>query len=367
MDRRQMLKATASAGLGVAAAGGALATPALAQGKVKWRLATTQAANAPLGLGAKVFADTVKAATEGAVEIDVYGVGELVPPFEVFDSAASGTIEVGQSYPTFWTGKNPAFNMVGPAPFGLSATEQQAWLTAGGGLEACDEVYAQHNLKFFPLGGISGQSFGWFNRELNSMEDFQGLKMRIGGIGGDVMRRAGATVVRLPLGEVLQSLQTGAIDAAEFVNPSSDMAFGLYRVAKYYYWPSVIEPCGFLDMYINRDAWDALTDSQRDAVTKAALYANFVATNDWEVKNAQALATLQSEHGTEVKILPDDVLKALGKISGEALTAAAEADPLSKKILKSMLDFRAHQMPYNKLSQAEFIRARALDYPYVSL
>lgn len=367
MERRRFLKNAAVTG---AAAGAAAAfpAPAVSQNRIHWRMALAWPKNAPiLARGPQILAEFVEKASDGRMTIEISGAGELVPPLQILDAVAAGTVESAQSYPTFWAGKDPAFNMVAPLPFGITTQEQHAWLTFGGGQELCDKVYNRHGVKFFPLGNTSVQGTGWFTKEINTIDDFQGLKMRIGGLSGQVLRQVGVTVVVIPLGEVLQALQSGAIDAAEFVGPYNDMSFGLYRAAKYYYWPGVVEPCGIVDMMVNMDAWQSLPPDLQEIVRAGTIYGNFMEFNEWVAKNAEAMQVLQNEHKVEFRYFSDDILKKLGTIAGEVVAEEANKDPLAKEMLESLIKFRATMMPYTELSEAAFLRARNLDFPYVSL
>jgi len=366
MQRRRFLKA--AGGAAAAAAGGTFAAPAFSQNRMKWRMGLAWPKNAPaLATGPKVMAEFVQKASGGRLTIELFGAGELVPPLELLDATANGTIEAAHSYPTFWAGKDPAFFMVAPLPFGITSQEQQAWLEYGGGLELCERVYARHGVKFFPLGNTGVQGFGWSTKELNTVEDFRGLKMRIGGLSGRVLKELGATVVVMPLGEVLQALQSGAIDAAEFVGPYNDLTFGLYRPAKYYYWPGVVEPCGIVDAFVNMDVWNELPDDLKEIVRVGMAHGNTVQFNDWVYNNGYARKTLVEEYGVDIRTLSDEILSRMGEISRDVITAEAEKDQLAREMLESIVKYRDVMRPYTQLSEMEFMRARELPFKYVQV
>ena len=259
LKRRDFLKTASTSGAVIAATAAAASSfpkPSLAQGIMKWRMGTTWPKNFPgLGTGANKLAEFIGAASGGRLQVDVYGGGEIVPPFETMDAVASGTLEMGHGAPYYWKGKEPATQFIASMPFGLNVIEQNSWLQFGGGQELADKVYEKLGCKFFASGNTGVQMGGWFNKEINSLEDYKGLKMRIPGLGGEVVKAAGGNVVNLPGGEIPAALQSGAIDATEWVGPYNDLAFGLYKSAKFYYYPGWHEPATLLDNFINLTAW----------------------------------------------------------------------------------------------------------------
>ena len=363
-DRRRFLN-TAALGAAATAAAASLPSPAISQGRKEWRFASAYPKNAPgLLTAANLFADFVGKASVGRLTVKVHGGGEIVPPFETADAVSVGTIDMGQGYPTYWAGKLPALNFLGPIPMMMTGQEINAWYLYGGGQALADKIYGQLGLKFFQLGNTMQQGAGWYNREIKSMEDFKGLKMRIGGLGGQVFRAAGATPVSMPLGEVIQSMTTGAIDAVEFVGPLNDLAFGLHKVAKFAYGPGWIEPHGMLDGFINMKAWEALSPDLKEIVAGGCMYANAVNMAEYTARNAAAVQTLASEHKMTYRQMPDDVLKAMGELSGKVVAEIANKDPLSKEVLQSLLKFRQTVMVF---SERELLNARALDYKYIDM
>jgi len=359
MKRREFIK---SAGVGAALAAGTLA-PAIAQDKpFKWKMVTTWPQNFPgLGTGANYLAKIIKDMSGGRIEIRVYGAGELVPAFEVFDAVSRGTAEMGHSAAYYWKGKSEAAQFFSAVPFGLTAQEMNAWLYHGGGMELWQEVYAPFDL--FPAAALNTgvQMGGFFNKEINSVADLKGLKMRIPGLGGEVLQRAGGTPVNLPGGEIFTSLQSGAIDATEWVGPYNDLAFGLHKAAKYYYYPGWHEPGTTLECIINRKALDGLPKDLQAIVINACKAANVDGLSDLTAKNNAALRTLLEEHKVELRPFPDEVLKRLKELSDQVVADVAKKDPLSKKVYESFQRFREEAIAWHNVSERAYLNARGED------
>lgn len=363
MDRRKMLQLAGSGGLAAILASGA--APAFSQNRKEWRMQMTWPKNSPaLATGANLLAEFVTKATGGALSIRVYGAGELVPPLQTMDAVANGTLQMGHGYPAYWAGQVPAINFLAPLPFGITSQEQNAWLSYGGGQELADKLYAKLGVKFFPSGNTSVQAAGWYNKEVNSLAEFKGKKIRSGGLGAKVLQAAGAAPVQMPLGEVPQALQSGAIDGADYVGPYNDMAFGLHKVAKYYYWPGWQEPCGALDCFINQKAWDSLSAEQKEIVRVGNEYANARVLSEFVAKNALAFNELVNVHKVQIRIFSDETLRGLGELAGKVIRAEAAKDAESKQIFDSIMKFRASAMPYTKIAEYEFMRTRMLELKY---
>ena len=274
-----------------------------------WKLVTTWPKNFPgLGLAPEHFAENVERMSNGRLKIKVFGAGQLVPAFEVFDAVSQGTAEMGHGAAYYWQGKVPASAFFTAVPFGLNAQEMNAWLHYGGGLELWRELYEPFNLVPYAGGNTGVQMAGWFNREINSMADIKGLKMRIPGLGGEVFTRAGGMSVQRSGGEIYTSMQTGEIDAAEWVGPYNDLAFGFHQIAKYYYYPGWQEPGPTLELIINKQALESLPDDLQAIVESAARAANQNMLDEYTARNNAALIELVETHGVQVKKLPDDVL-----------------------------------------------------------
>ncbi|WP_311950867.1 TRAP transporter substrate-binding protein [Halomonas piscis] len=335
MPRRHFLKHTlTTAGLGAA---GATAAPfvatASADETVSWDMVTSWPKNFPaLGTGANDFARRVETLSQGRMRIRVHGAGELVPAMEVFDAVSSGTAQMGHSASYYWRGKVPAAQFFTAVPFGMTTQETNAWLYYGDGQTLWDELYAEHNLKPFAVGNTTTQPAGWFKKEINSLEDLQGLKLRLPGLAGEAMNRIGVTTVNMPGSEIFTSMQTGALDAADWVSPYNDLAFGLHEVADYYYTNAWNEPSAALEGTINLDAWNALPDDLKAVVEEAARAANLAMISEFTFRNAQALKALVDEHGIKLRTFPKDVTQALYEASNAVIEEQVADDPASKRI-----------------------------------
>ena len=319
MRRRDFVKQTVAG----AAAGGALAGagllacaqeesgPAIVTGKnVRWRLVSSF----PRGLdtifgSAEMLAERVAAMSDGRFQIRPYPAGEIVPGLQVMDAVQQGTAQVGQSASYYFTGKNPALAFDTCMPFGLSARQQNAWLHEGGGLELIRGVLADFNLISFPSGNTGTQMGGWFQREIQSTEDLRGLKMRIPGLGGEVMHRLGATVQVLAGGDIFPALERGAIDATEWVGPYDDEKLGFYKVAPYYYYPGWWEPGPSLSFLINRTAWDELPATYREMIRTAAREAAATMQARYDARNPAALTRLLAK-GVQLRRFSDEIMAA---------------------------------------------------------
>jgi TRAP-type mannitol/chloroaromatic compound transport system substrate-binding protein len=344
---------------GQQAAGGA---PAVQTRKTyEWRMVTTWPKNFPgLGTGAEYLAKTIGEMTDGQVQVTVYGAGELVPAFEIFDAVSQGTAEMGHGASYYWKGKSEAAQFFAAVPFGLTAMEINAWFYHGGGMQLWEEVYGQFGLVPNPAINTGVQMAGWFNREINSLSDMKGLKMRIPGLGGEVLQRIGGTPVSLPGGEIFTSLQSGAIDATEWVGPYNDLAFGLYKAAKYYYYPGWQEPGAALEAFINQKAFNELPKHLQIIVRNACKVANLDGTAELTARNGEALRTLVKEHNVQLRPLPEDVIKELARLSEEVVSEVAQKDAMSKKVYESFVNFRKNVADWHQVSERAYYNARAL-------
>jgi TRAP-type mannitol/chloroaromatic compound transport system substrate-binding protein len=325
----------------------------------QWRMVTTWPKDFPgLGTTAQEFANMVEAMSGGRLQIRVYGAGEIVPAMGVFDAVSDGSAEMGHGGSYYWRGKAPAAQFFTTIPFGMNAQEMNAWLHHGGGLELWREVYAPFNIIPFPGGNTGIQMAGWFNKEINSIEDLRGLKMRIPGLAGDVFNRAGGSSVNIPGGELYTSLQTGVIDAAEWVGPSNDQAFGFDQIARYYYYPGWQEPGSTLELLVNKPAFEALPDDLQAIVTHAARAANQDMLDQYTARNPRALNDMVAKEGTELRRLPDDVIQRLYDISRELFELQAEEDPLFRKVWDSYRTFLADVTDYHKITEHTYYDIR---------
>ena len=324
-----------------------------------WRLVTSWPKNYPgLGMAPERIADLVEEMSDGQMTITVYGAEEQVPAFGVFDAVSSGSHQMGHSGGYFWKGKVPAAQFFTSVPFGLTADEINAWVNRGGGLELWREIYEPFNIYPIPAGNTGTQMFGWFNKEINSLEDVKGLKMRIPGIGGEVLKEAGGIPVTLPGGELFTALQTGVIDATEWVGPYNDLTFGFHQAAKYYYYPGWHEPGPMLELIINLDEWNSLPKHLQVIIETATKAVNQDMLDEYLAKNNQALTELVEVHGVELRRLPDDVIEEFRTISDQILEELAQEDETIAKVYNSYKSFKEDVSEYHKISEDAFIEAR---------
>jgi len=315
-------------------------TTASSSERFEWSCVTSWPPKYPgMGMGVENLAARVEAASAGRLKIKVYGGGELVPAFEVFDAVSRGTVEMGHDASYYHKGKVDAAQFFTAIPFGLNYLELNGWLFYGGGLELWRELYEPFNLVPIPCGNTGVQMGGWFNKEINSPEDLKGLKMRIPGMGGEVLRRAGGTPITLPGAEIFTSLQTGAIDATEWVGAYNDVSFGLHKAAKYYYYPGWHEPGPGLETMINKEAWDSLPPDLQAIVetTCQSITTDMVA--EYTHGNAYAVHQLVEDPDVELRKFPDEVLKLLKNITDEIIAEWVADDPAAKKIADSYYAF----------------------------
>jgi TRAP-type mannitol/chloroaromatic compound transport system substrate-binding protein len=363
MRRRDFLK-TAGAGSAFAAASpaaSAFPAPAIAQGIKRFKLVTTWPKNFPgLGTGAERLAERITTMTGGQIEVKVFAAGELVPAFESFDAVSSGNAEMSHSAAYYWQGKSPAFNFFAAVPFGLTGTEQAAWIAYGGGQELWDEVAAPFDIKPFPCASTGVQMGGWFNKEINSLDDYKGLKFRMPGLGGEVLRRLGAAVVNLPGGEIFPALQAGTIDGTEWVGPWHDLAFGFYKVAKYYYWPGWHEPGSTGEILVNRQVWESLTKDQQAIIRTAIQAEAWQQFADFNAHNADTLRQLIDMHGVQLRRYPDDLVVQVGRVAEDVVAEIGNSDELTKRVYESYREFRRKAVGWAHLSDQGYLGARAL-------
>ena len=325
----------------------------------EWKLVTTWPKNYPgLGLAPENFAKKVEAMSAGRLKIKVFGAGQLVPAFEVFDAVSQGTAEVGHGAAYYWTGKSKATAFFTSIPFGLNAQEMNGWLHYGGGLELWRELYSEFNLIPFAGGNTGVQMAGWFNREINSMEDIKGLKMRIPGLGGDVITRAGGVSVTISGGELYTAMQTGVIDALEWVSPYNDIALGFHQVAKYYYYPGWHEPGPTLELIINKDAFATLPEDLQAIVETAARAVNQDMLDEYTARNNEALVSLVETHGVQLRKLPDEVVNELRGISADMLEELANDSDIARRIADSVQSFQQQATTYHTISEEAYYDAR---------
>jgi TRAP-type mannitol/chloroaromatic compound transport system substrate-binding protein len=342
------------------AAAGLIAAPSIARAEtMEWKMVTSWPKRLPgPGMSADRVADRIRALSGGRINITVYGAGEVVPAFGVLDAVGNGVADIGHTASFYWQGKMPAAAFFTTVPFGLTPSEHVAWIDAGGGQALWDELYAPFGVK--PLmGGNTGVCMGgWFRREMKSLADLRGVKVRSLGLGGEVYRRLGATPQTTPPAEILTSLQSGVLDAAEFVGPGTDIALGLYRVAPFYYYPGFNKPNGTGECIVALKAWNALNDELKAVITHAcATEANY-ALSEMERLNAVALEALVKERNVKLTAFPADLVTAARKEADGVLSELAQRDAISAKVQESYATFRAKTAPWSRVSIEAVLGAR---------
>lgn len=328
--------------------------------RFEWNMVTSWPPRLPgLGLAAEHIAERIGRASAGRLKVKVYAGGELVPALEVFDAVSRGTAQMGHDASYYHRGKVPAAQYFTSIPFGMNGNEMNAWLYYGGGWQLWREYYAQFDLVPFPAGLTGVQMGGWFNREINSVKDLAGLKMRIPGLGGEVMQRAGVTQVTLPASEIFTSLQTGAIDAAEWVGPYNDVSLGLHKAARYYYYPGWQEPGPVIELIINKSAWEMLPEDLQAIIDITCQSVTLDSQSEYNYGNAMALRQLKDDPNVEIRSFPDDVMKLLQRLSMEAIEELSAKDPWSARIQKSFFDFLEASAENQRVSEQAFLNARS--------
>jgi TRAP-type mannitol/chloroaromatic compound transport system substrate-binding protein len=336
MERRQFL--TGAAVAGAAAAG--LAAPAIAQERITWRMVTTWPRNFPgLGVGAQRLADRITGMSGGRLTVEVFAAGEMVPPLGAFDAVIEGSAEMSHGAAYYWQNKSPATAFFTGVPFGMTSRELAAWIRYMGGQELWDEVYDQFGMKGFINGDTGTQAGGWFRNELTGLADVQGINFRTPGLGGQVWQQIGATVVNMAAGEIFAALQSGALDAAEFVGPYNDLALGFHQVCKHYYISSFIEPGLATELAVDKAKYTALPDDLQQIIAIACQAEYDQVASDFYANDPNALNTLVETHGVIVHpSFPDDILEAGANAAKEILTGLRESgDDLTKRVTESFI------------------------------
>lgn len=360
MKRRAFLT-TATVG----AAAASLATPALSQNIQNWRLVSAWPRNLPgPGIAAQMLADRITTLSGGRIEVELFAAGEIVPGPGVFDAVGEGTAEIYHAVPAYWGSKSKGILLFGSQPLGLTANEQHGWMLHGGGQELYDEMYARFNLKPFLCGNSGPQWGGWFRKEINTLDDIRGLKYRTTGLNSEVMSKLGVAVEAMSGPAMFQALQSGALDAGEFIGPWSDSALGLQQVAPYYYDNGVGEPSSAEECAINLDAWNALDDDLKGAVQMAAESLYNVVHTEYNTKHALALRELKAS-GTEVRQWPEEIIIAMGNAMGEVLEEMRnDSDELVTRITESFISYRELMAEYQPHAEAAQLASRSLDFTY---
>lgn len=355
MKRRDLLKGAVG---GVAAS--TLAAPAIAASDtIEINMVSTWPKDFPgLGTGAQRFAERLEAMSDGRFKVNYYAAGERVKAFDSFDEVASGNAQMYHAAEYYWKGKHPGFAYFTAVPFGLTCNEINAWIRFGGGQELWDKLAAEFGLKGILCGNTGVQMGGWFRKEINTVDDLKGLKMRMPGLGGDVLAKLGASPVSLPGGQIYENLVSGSLDATEWVGPWNDEIMKLYEAAKYYYFPGMHEPGSALAVGTNKKFWDGLSNADQEMIKAAAATENDMMTAEFNANNGDALARLVSDHGVQVREFNDDIYDAFGEAADEVFAGVIEHGPLAKEIHESFLKARANLGAWAKLSDQAYLRQR---------
>ncbi len=364
MKRRNFLKGAGAAALGAATVS-SFPAPAISGGHMEWIACSAFGKAGGLGKAIDRFASYVNNASD-KLKITVYHGGELVPPLESLDAVRSGAAQMAYGAGYYWTNISMAPSFSAALPFGLTAQEQNAWCYYGGGIEAADKAYNAIGVKFLPMGNTGNQMGGWFNKEINSLADFEGLKIRMPGLGGEVLKSFGANTVLLAGADVLPSLASGAIDATEWIGPAADLGKGLHQAAKYYYNPGWHEPATILDCSIDMFEWEKLDDATKELVTIATKAVNMEVLSMFQAANDSSYQKLINEHGVQMRQLPDPVMNALGQRAGEVCSSIAAEDPVSQALFSHIVEFRSSILRWTNTSEKEYMRVRSLPFTYPS-
>jgi TRAP-type mannitol/chloroaromatic compound transport system substrate-binding protein len=370
MDRRTFLSGATVVGATVATACGqgqdetssAPAAPAINRGETRrLRMVTTWPANFPgLGTAANNVARIANEMSGGTLDIRVFAAGEIVGAFEAFDAVSTGTADMYHAAEYYWQGKSPGFNFFTAVPMGMNAQEIMAWCEFGGGQELWEELAGEFGVISFQAGNTGHQMGGWFKREVNSLEDFRGLRMRIPGLGGNILRELGGAAVALSGGEIYPALQNGTIDATEWVGPWNDLAFGFYREAPFYYGPGFHEPGSALGVGINRGVWDSLSSDHKAIIRNACRAANNQSIAEFQHQNGIALDVLRNEHGVQLRGFSDEIWARVGVIAEEVVADVANADPLTRRIYDSYMESRRRSREWGMVSEFPYAQKREL-------
>lgn len=347
LNRRKFVKTISAATIGTAMAASGCKTKkdtsvSINIGEViEWKMVTTWPPHFPiLGESADLMAQRIEEMSGGRLKIQVYGGGELVPPFESFDAVSQGVAEMGHGASYYWAGKMPAAQFFSGLPFGMNNDQMNAWIYFGGGLKLWEETYEKFNLLPMPVANTGGQTGGWFNKEINSIEDFRGLKMRIPGLGGRVVTKAGGTTVLSPAAELYTNLERGVIDALEWIGPYHDYLMGFHKIAKHYYYPGWHEPNGCIELIVNKSAFEKLPKDLQTIIRVAAESSNILSMSEFLKKNHEYFVKMKNEENVNFTQFPDDVMTKLKLTASDVIQEIIESDSQSKRAYESYSKFQ---------------------------
>ncbi|SSC67094.1 TRAP transporter substrate-binding protein [Ciceribacter selenitireducens] len=355
MDRRSFIKKAGVAGTGVAAST-VLAAPAIAQEnpKITWRLTSSfpKSLDTIYG-GATDIAERVAAATDGNFQIQVFAAGEIVPGLQAVDAVAAGTVEAAHTTSYYFWGKEPTFAFGTAIPFGLNARMSNAWFNQGNGNTLMNEFFATQNLYGLPAGNTGVQMGGWFRKEINTVDDLKGLKMRIAGLAGKVLEKVGVVPQQLAGGDIYPALEKGTIDAAEFVGPYDDSKLGFHKVAKYYYYPGFWEAGPVVHGFFNLEKYNNLPKHYQAIITDACAFANTNMMAKYDAKNPAAIKQLVSE-GTVLRPFSQEIMEACYQAAIEIYAELSAQSPFFKKIYDDQLAFKKDAYLWAQLGEYTF-------------
>lgn len=321
----------------------------------RWKMVTTWPPNFPVvGEGCVMMAKWIEEMSGGRMKIHVYGGGELIPALECFDAVSNGAVEMGHGVAYYWAGKVPAAQFFGAVPFGMNANQSNSWVISGGGGKLWEEIYQPFDLLPITCGNTGVQMGGWFNREINTVDDLKGLKMRIPGLGGKVFNKAGGTAVLVSGNEVYTNLERGVIDATEWIGPYHDYKMGFYQVAKNYYYPGWHEPGATLELLINQSKLAELPSDLQQIIKTAAYRLNHWMGAEFDAKNAIYLNKLVQEEGVQLKEFPQEVLKTFNYYTQETIAELVDRDPISKKVYENYTAFRQSLESWSNISERAY-------------
>ncbi|MEZ5650458.1 MAG: TRAP transporter substrate-binding protein [Burkholderiaceae bacterium] len=357
MERRKFLKSAVATGAGAAAA--TVAAPAISQGTKELVIVSTWGRDFPgLGVSAQRLAARITELSEGRITTKYFAAGERVGAFDVFDEVASGNAQAYIAADYYWKGKHPAFAFFTAVPFGMTTIEWNAWVKFMGGQALWDELSGEFGLKAITCGATGTQMGGWFNKEIESAADLKGLKMRIPGLGGDVLAKLGASPVSLPGGQIYENLVSGAIDATEWVGPYNDYFLKFYEAAKYYYYPGFHEPGGGLSFAFNTKFWNSLSKWEQALITAASMEEHAAQYEEAQALNGRYLAKLINEHGVQLRQFSDDTYDAFGEASAAVFEETRAHSPLAKKITDAYMSAMKEVAGWQKIAEIGYSAQR---------
>ncbi|PID46140.1 MAG: ABC transporter substrate-binding protein [Proteobacteria bacterium] len=356
MNRRDVLKGAA---LGAVASAGAVAAPAIAKGRLEVNMVSTWPRDFPgLGTAAQRFAERINTMSDGRIKVNYFAAGERVKAFDVFDEVAGGNAQIYHGAEYYFKGKHPGFSFFTSVPFGLTYSEMNAWIRFGGGQELWDKLTGKFGLKALMCGNTGVQMGGWFRKEIKSASDFKGLKIRIPGLGGDVMAKLGASPVSLPGGQIYENLMSGAIDATEWVGPWNDELMKFYEAAKFYYYPGMHEPGSMLSLSMNKKWWESLSRADQMMIEAAASMENDMMVAEYNANNGAALKSLVKNHGVKLRQFSEDTYDSFGEATEEVLADVIKHDSLTKEIYESFVKARADLGAWTQVSDQAYVQER---------